>query len=288
MKSLRTSRPNSGFTLIELLVVIAIIAILAAILFPVFAKAREKARQAACLSNEKQIGLALLQYAEDNDETMVDRYDRVNLTDGHWTSWKYMIQPYLKSLAVFRCPSSPAGSYLDKTWSPVQNQTVFTAMPAGYTMWCPDGYPADDPNNRAAGFCGEMNRYKGINYSNCTEPQTMNGVPDPSYDLLIIESSYLYSDLGPQFPYTEPSAGLNNGDPEAPGASSMNSGHSKNSGNIIFYDGHAKYVHLMDTFTEGGDGLNMWRYNKAQMDADGWSWAHTMQDTLSAYHDTTF
>lgn len=68
----------------------------------------------------------------------------------------------------------------------------------------------------------------------------------------------------------------------------MNSGHSKNSGNIIFWDGHAKYTHLIDTFTEGSDGLNMWRYNKAKIDADGWSWAHTMEDTLESYHDTTY
>jgi prepilin-type N-terminal cleavage/methylation domain-containing protein len=60
---------NRGFTLIELLVVIAIIAILAAILFPVFAKAREKARQITCVSNEKQLGLSLVQYTQDNDET---------------------------------------------------------------------------------------------------------------------------------------------------------------------------------------------------------------------------
>ncbi|MCW3060774.1 MAG: prepilin-type N-terminal cleavage/methylation domain, partial [Capsulimonas sp.] len=60
---------NDGFTLIELLVVIAIIAILAAILFPVFAKAREKARQTTCASNLRQLGLAMLQYVQDNDET---------------------------------------------------------------------------------------------------------------------------------------------------------------------------------------------------------------------------
>jgi len=63
------TRSRSGFTLIELLVVIAIIAILAAILFPVFAQAREKARQASCESNEKQIGLAITQYVQDYDET---------------------------------------------------------------------------------------------------------------------------------------------------------------------------------------------------------------------------
>jgi len=66
------STNRRGFTLIELLVVIAIIAILAAILFPVFARAREKARQTSCLSNEKQIGLSWIMYADDYDETVVD------------------------------------------------------------------------------------------------------------------------------------------------------------------------------------------------------------------------
>ena len=63
-------KSNKAFTLIELLVVIAIIAILAAILFPVFAQAREKARQTSCMSNERQLGLAVVQYVQDNDEMM--------------------------------------------------------------------------------------------------------------------------------------------------------------------------------------------------------------------------
>src|SRR5476651_819462 len=67
-------RSRHGFTLIELLVVIAIIAILAAILFPVFARAREQARRTSCLSNMKQIGLALFMYAQDYDETLPERY----------------------------------------------------------------------------------------------------------------------------------------------------------------------------------------------------------------------
>ncbi len=85
---------RSGFTLIELLVVIAIIAILAAILFPVFARAREKARQTTCLSNMKQVGLAAFMYADDYDETMVLAYE-----------WKSKLDPYMKNRELFKCPS---------------------------------------------------------------------------------------------------------------------------------------------------------------------------------------
>ena len=91
-----------GFTLIELLVVIAIIAILAAILFPVFAKAREKARQASCLSNCKQLGLAILQYAQDYDEHLV----RHCYQPGANYPWSVAVMPYVKNTQIFQCPSS--------------------------------------------------------------------------------------------------------------------------------------------------------------------------------------
>jgi prepilin-type N-terminal cleavage/methylation domain-containing protein/prepilin-type processing-associated H-X9-DG protein len=106
-----------GFTLIELLVVIAIIAILAAILFPVFAKAREKARQSSCQSNLKQIGLAILSYAQDYDEILVKCYESFG-GGGTFTynkRWYYtsaanpgMLFPYVKSVQVFQCPSGGA------------------------------------------------------------------------------------------------------------------------------------------------------------------------------------
>ncbi|MBI5834229.1 MAG: DUF1559 domain-containing protein [Armatimonadetes bacterium] len=98
------SKPRHAFTLIELLVVIAIIAILAAILFPVFAKAREKARQSSCQSNLKQLGLAFTQYVQDYDEKYPSWYQnfQVNGTDA---TWDWAIQPYMKSQQIIQCPS---------------------------------------------------------------------------------------------------------------------------------------------------------------------------------------
>ena len=103
------SKPTQkGFTLIELLVVIAIIAILAAILFPVFAKAREKARQASCASNEKQLGLGFIQYTQDNDEEYPYNPNNPNLTGqtGNY-GWAGPIYPYVKSTGIYKCPDDP-------------------------------------------------------------------------------------------------------------------------------------------------------------------------------------
>jgi prepilin-type N-terminal cleavage/methylation domain-containing protein/prepilin-type processing-associated H-X9-DG protein len=99
---------QSGFTLIELLVVIAIIAILAAILFPVFAQAREKARQTSCLSNLRQLSSALLMYAGDYDELfppVVARPDRT-VRNLYLMSWMHLLEPYTKNFGVYVCPSS--------------------------------------------------------------------------------------------------------------------------------------------------------------------------------------
>ncbi|MBQ7256948.1 MAG: prepilin-type N-terminal cleavage/methylation domain-containing protein [Abditibacteriota bacterium] len=104
---------KKGFTLIELLVVIAIIAILAAILFPVFAQAREKARQANCLSNLKQIGTAIVMYASDNHETYNvsyngynENYHPTNYVDYPRCYYNSILYPYTKSWQIYYCPSS--------------------------------------------------------------------------------------------------------------------------------------------------------------------------------------
>lgn len=99
-------RSAKGFTLIELLVVIAIIAILAAILFPVFARAREKARQTACLSNAKQMALGVQMYAQDYDETVIPYYQDGN-SPASMRLWWNILNPYVMNMQVYLCPSSP-------------------------------------------------------------------------------------------------------------------------------------------------------------------------------------
>ena len=136
-------RTRRGFTLIELLVVIAIIAILAAILFPVFARAREKARQTSCLSNVKQLVLGTMMYIQDYDEKFYD--------DGYipgapyacgppcynqcW--WRFKVQPYVKNFQMMSCPS---GQELDWSSYYVQGQGSY-----GYNTWLNNAKYADIP-----------------------------------------------------------------------------------------------------------------------------------------------
>jgi prepilin-type N-terminal cleavage/methylation domain-containing protein len=102
---------NSGFTLIELLVVIAIIAILAAILFPVFAQARERARQVGCLSNSKQLATANYLYTQDYDETILPSTNYTVPASDPLRIWPAMVQPYVKSEQIFICPSARNTKY---------------------------------------------------------------------------------------------------------------------------------------------------------------------------------
>ncbi len=117
-----------GFTLIELLVVIAIIAILAAILFPVFAQARESARQTMCLSNNNQVIKAILQYVQDYDETFVlHNYlpcDSTRCRPPN-VSWPQLVQPYTKEWTVFRCPSDPNATDQGLAYRPTDEQYIY-------------------------------------------------------------------------------------------------------------------------------------------------------------------
>ena len=118
-------KTRSAFTLIELLVVIAIIAILAAILFPVFARARENARRSSCQSNLKQVGLGILQYTQDYDEKFFHQRPADQPGGGAWET----IQPYMKSVQIFQCPSestAPSTNPLAEPYSGAYGQTSYS------------------------------------------------------------------------------------------------------------------------------------------------------------------
>jgi prepilin-type N-terminal cleavage/methylation domain-containing protein/prepilin-type processing-associated H-X9-DG protein len=119
----KLSRKSAGFTLIELLVVIAIIAILAAILFPVFAQAREKARAITCASNEDQLGLAFIQYTQDNDEKLPQSITNGNTTNG--LGWASRIYPYVKSAGVYDCPDDPTNPIAATATTPTLNPVSY-------------------------------------------------------------------------------------------------------------------------------------------------------------------
>ena len=128
-KSALRSR-SAAFTLVELLVVIAIIAILAAILFPVFARARENARRASCLSNLKQIGLAYMQYAQDYDE----RYPLASQPTAP-TSWTDIVQPYVKNFQIFRCPNDNSQNWTAPLASPTFEQQGLRVSSYFMNLW---------------------------------------------------------------------------------------------------------------------------------------------------------
>lgn len=232
-------RASRGFTLIELLVVIAIIAILAAILFPVFAKAREKARQISCLSNTKQMSLGIMQYTQDADELMPPR--QINPI-GEPGDWEVLIYPYVKSAGVFSCPSNP------------RNQVQSLAYSAANPIMVSYAVNSDS--------LGHTNTRPFVDSSYGTV--SLAAIDSPASTIGIVESTSSYVDFNPRDKgHWYDKRGVND----------FFAGHTGTS-NYAFLDGHSKAMRPLATLdsTDGGSGgdINMWANdNKPFLPANG-------------------
>jgi prepilin-type N-terminal cleavage/methylation domain-containing protein len=250
MSHIHTHR--KGFTLIELLVVIAIIAILAAILFPVFARARENARRASCLSNVKQIGLGFLQYLQDYDgrypRTVTERqgsdssrFGSVPDTAADRTvfSIRAKLQPYVKSEQLFKCPSAPA-------W-PVPATGAWFTTDYGFHL----------NESKFSGGFGQQAWYAANPDFGYNEDTTESSIERPAEFVVVAESARGNGDpsRGGLFPMgTEYPGGL-------PDVTTQARPWKRHFDGVVFgfSDGHAKWIKPERTWTDVN--RNYWRRN---------------------------
>jgi prepilin-type N-terminal cleavage/methylation domain-containing protein/prepilin-type processing-associated H-X9-DG protein len=225
---------KSGFTLIELLVVIAIIAILAAILFPVFAQAREKALQTTCLSNLKQLGTAFSLYLQDYDETLPHNRFRILKQAGPYDicdpraevlTWKGAIQSYVKSYDFWRCPSNPSR---DAATEDVDKNLKQSYAVNGVIF---HGYPP--PIDKIP-------------------PRTLASFAEPPSTMLLLESTSPCPDLGDWVGSAPGSSGK--GDFCGADGKGLEGARFQRHANVLnwgFVDGHAKAMRYRDLWTPG-------------------------------------
>ncbi|RYX84685.1 DUF1559 domain-containing protein [bacterium] len=241
IQSLNKAR-QKGFTLIELLVVIAIIGILAAILFPVFSQAREKARQTSCLSNMRQMGNALMMYIQDYDEQTPANWVQTGSKSPSLSSdqaWPLMLLPYTKSVDIFDCPSSP-DIPLSGPWP--HNLASWTAAP---------GFPASDYDGQY------LFNYDGLTYG---ISNNIAGIQAPSetfafmdggdmiccagennYDRLLEELDQNFFGTNAWTAYTKEGAFRH-----------------MTRANVTFADGHAKSIGYFDILNRKADLVAPW------------------------------
>jgi prepilin-type N-terminal cleavage/methylation domain-containing protein/prepilin-type processing-associated H-X9-DG protein len=233
------SRLRRAFTLIELLVVIAIIAILAAILFPVFAKAREAARATSCRSNLKQLGTALMMYAQDYDETYpLRRFQPIVSPWWDDNSWRTVIQPYVKNTQVLVCPSNPQKNV--PSWDPEFGRSyACNTNPGGDPSW-----------TNEKGLFGNA---AGVPMAAVDRPADLISVAEvyglPFVSLIIDVDAGVHTENGKNITYY---------------GEALFAGHSGRT-NYLFADGHVKAMKPTQTFHP----LNLWYRDNSPLSAAG-------------------
>jgi len=241
---------SRGFTLIELLVVIAIIAILAAILFPVFARARENARRSSCQSNLKQIGLGLLQYVQDFDEMMpAGAYSTTPAT-----KWMDVIHPYTKSTQIFTCPSDSAGLPFQFPSGSTSNFGSY-AINAAYPR---TGDNANSPTSDVGGATPVM-----VSNAQIATPATTMWIADVTpinagngnSNNAANAYRFIPRDVNPTISTTDPKSWVWSGD--TAGAGGHITERHLDTTNILFCDGHVKAMKLSRISDTVNNGLKV-------------------------------
>jgi len=244
---------NRAFTLIELLVVIAIIAILAAILFPVFAQAKAAAKNTVAISNMKQIGTSLQIYLADNDDIQVPRYVQTNTVPVRTElSWKQVSAPYAKSTEMFKDPVNRGAKFLD-----VQSDPAFA------TLW---GFAVQPESKRFARGYAMANlfyltgKWDDFGFSPTSQE-------NPANLLNIVETKFAFPDAGPYQGWE-----LNANDPDG-----TNKGLGWTWGGdkwdskamvVTFHDSHAKRVTPSQICGKNNE-VNMWGYQRDRLETNG-------------------
>lgn len=250
--------PNrTGFTLIELLVVIAIVAILAAILFPVFAQARERARQAVCLSNARQLAAAVMAYVQDHEEAFMPSTNYAVPTSVPERIWTRIIQPYVRDTGIFICPSAQRAGF-PADWSTRGIGSIGYTAATAYDPLQLEGFPTpaylaqmDEPartplfGDTASGPTAE--KYRGyvfdpyVGQPNPRDPRL--GTPLVADRDLVRELNHLPpSQLKPLY------------------ARHFATGDNRGLTTLIFADGHAKAYSAASILAQDRGANLLWRF----------------------------